>query len=43
MVAPFAVIGAVIGRQIIKLIDQNLFETLAVVLTFIAALRLLFF
>lgn len=42
-VAPLAIAGALFGRQIIKYIDQKLFETLALSLTFIAALRLLLF
>jgi uncharacterized membrane protein YfcA len=41
LVAPLAIVGALFGRRIIKHIDQKLFETLALSLTFIAALRLL--
>lgn len=40
--APFAVVGAVSGRLIIKHIDQRLFETLALLLTAVAGVRLLF-
>jgi uncharacterized protein len=43
LVAPLAIVGALFGRRIIKHIDQKLFETLALSLTFIAALRLLLF
>ncbi len=42
-VAPLAIAGALFGRRIIKHIDQKLFETLALSLTFIAALRLVLF
>lgn len=38
---PFAVGGALLGRLVIRAIDQRLFETLALLLTFVAALRLL--
>jgi uncharacterized membrane protein YfcA len=38
---PFAVLGALSGRLIIRLIDQKFFETLAIGLTLIAGLRLL--
>ncbi len=41
-VAPFVIAGALVGRELIKHIDQKLFETLAQVLTLAAALRLLF-
>jgi uncharacterized membrane protein YfcA len=40
--APFAVAGAISGRLIIKHIDQRLFETLALLLTAVAGVRLLF-
>jgi uncharacterized protein len=40
--APFAVAGAVSGRLIIRYIDQRLFETLALLLTAVAGVRLLF-
>lgn len=40
--APFAMMGAVSGRVIIKHIDQSLFEKLALVLTLIAGVRMLF-
>jgi hypothetical protein len=39
---PFAVIGAVSGRVLIRYIDQSLFELLAIGLTLLAGLRLLF-
>ncbi len=39
---PFAMAGAVTGRILIKYIDQRLFELLAMVLTLVAGLRLLF-
>jgi uncharacterized membrane protein YfcA len=39
---PFAMLGAVTGRILIKYIDQRLFELLAMVLTLVAGLRLLF-
>ena len=39
--APFAMLGALSGRLIIRLIDQKFFETLAIGLTLIAGLRLL--
>ena len=38
---PFAILGALSGRLIIRLIDQTFFETLAIGLTLIAGLRLL--
>jgi uncharacterized membrane protein YfcA len=38
---PFAMLGAVTGRILIKYIDQSLFELLAMVLTLVAGLRLL--
>ncbi|HEU5013883.1 MAG TPA: sulfite exporter TauE/SafE family protein [Roseiflexaceae bacterium] len=38
---PFAIIGALFGRRIIHVIDQKLFERLALGLTLIAAIRLL--
>lgn len=41
MMAPFAVVGALVGYQILKRIDQRLFEELALVLTGLAAVRLL--
>jgi uncharacterized membrane protein YfcA len=40
--APFAVGGALFGRAIIGRLNQQLFETLALVLTAVAAVRLLF-
>ena len=40
--APFAMLGAVSGRLIIKHIDQSLFEWLALALTLIAGVRMLF-
>jgi uncharacterized membrane protein YfcA len=40
--APFAMMGAVSGRAIIKHIDQSLFEKLALVLTLVAGVRMLF-
>lgn len=39
---PFAVLGAVSGRVLIRYIDQSLFELLAIGLTLLAGLRLLF-
>lgn len=42
LLAPFAIVGAVSGRLLIHHINQKLFETLALVLTLIAGLRLLF-
>ncbi len=39
--APVAMLGALSGRAIIRYIDQSLFETLALVFTMLAALRLL--
>jgi uncharacterized membrane protein YfcA len=38
---PFAVAGALSGRWLIAYLDQRLFEALALLLTFVAALRLL--
>jgi uncharacterized protein len=40
--APFAILGALSGRAIIRHIDQSLFEKLALALTFAAALRMLY-
>ncbi len=40
--APFAVLGALSGREIIRHIDQSLFEKLALALTFVAGLRMLY-
>ena len=40
--APVAIVGALSGRALIPHIDQQLFETLAVVFTVAAAIRLLF-
>lgn len=39
--APFAILGAIVGRLIIKHINQSLFESLALGLTVIAAIRLI--
>lgn len=39
---PFAIAGALCGKPVLKRIDQKLFENLALVLTLLAALRLLF-
>ena len=39
---PFAVLGAISGRVLIRYIDQSLFELLAIGLTLLAGLRLLF-
>lgn len=39
--APFAVVGALLGRRILRAIDQRLFEALALWLTLAAGLRLL--
>lgn len=41
LMAPFAIVGALAGYQILKRINQRLFEQLAVIFTFIAAFRLL--
>jgi len=41
MMAPFAVVGALVGYQILKRIDQRVFEQLALGLTALAAVRLL--
>lgn len=41
LMAPFAVIGGLLGYQILKRINQRLFEQLALLLTAVAALRLL--
>ncbi len=41
MMAPFAVIGGLLGYQILKRLNQRVFEQLALGLTAIAALRLL--
>jgi uncharacterized protein len=38
---PFAIVGALVGRRILQRIDQRLFERLALVLTLLAGLRLL--
>ena len=40
--APFAMIGALFGRAIIKHIEQSLFEKIALVLTLAAGVRMLF-
>jgi uncharacterized protein len=42
ILAPFAIVGAVTGRMLIHHINQKLFEMLALVLTLLAGLRLLF-
>ena len=39
---PFAIGGALFGRWLIRYIDQRLFENLALALTFVASLGLLF-
>lgn len=39
--APFAVLGALFGRWLVRFIDQERFETIALVLTLVAGLRLL--
>lgn len=41
MMAPFAVVGALVGYQILKRIDQRVFKQSALVLTALAAVRLL--
>ncbi|MGE5140623.1 MAG: sulfite exporter TauE/SafE family protein [Rudaea sp.] len=41
-VAPFAIAGALFGRQLILHIDQALFENLSLVFTLLAAVKLLF-
>lgn len=38
---PFAIVGALFGRRVIHVIDQRLFERLALGLTLVAAIRLL--
>jgi uncharacterized membrane protein YfcA len=38
---PFAIVGALFGRAIVRLIDQRVFEALALLLTTVAAVRLL--
>jgi uncharacterized membrane protein YfcA len=38
---PFAVVGALFGRVIVRYIDQRVFEVLALLLTVVAAVRLL--
>lgn len=40
MVAPFVIVGGLAGYQILKRIDQRLFEQLAIIFTLIAAVRL---
>ncbi len=40
-IAPFAVLGALVGRKLLRRINQNLFERLVLTLTVLAALRLL--
>ncbi len=40
-IAPFAVLGALAGRQVIRRLNQDVFELLALALTLLAALRLL--
>jgi len=39
--APFAMIGALCGRALLRHIDQKVFEILALCLTTLAALKLL--
>jgi uncharacterized membrane protein YfcA len=39
--APFAIIGALLGRRLIRGIDQRTFELIALVLSVLAGLRLL--
>jgi uncharacterized membrane protein YfcA len=41
LMAPFAIIGGLVGYQILKRLDQKRFEEIALVLTGIAALRLI--
>ena len=38
---PFAIVGALFGRRLVHAIDQKLFERLALALTLVAAIRLL--
>lgn len=40
MMAPFAILGGLVGYQILRRINQRLFEQLALLFTAIAALRL---
>jgi hypothetical protein len=39
--APFAILGALVGRPLLSRIDQRMFELSAVVLSLLAGLRLL--
>lgn len=41
MMAPFVVVGGLVGYQILRRLNQRVFEQLALVLTLIAALRLI--
>ena len=41
LLAPFAIIGALVGVQILKHINQRLFEELALVFTALAGIRLI--
>lgn len=41
MMAPFAILGGLLGYQILKRINQKLFEELALIFTALAALRLM--
>jgi uncharacterized protein len=41
MMAPFAVLGGIVGYQILKRINQRVFEQLALVFTAVAAIRLI--
>ena len=38
---PFAVVGGIIGRRVVEKIDQRTFESIALWLTLVAAVRLL--
>ncbi len=41
-VAPFAIAGALVGRRLLPRLDQKLFERIVLLLTLVAALKLLF-
>ena len=41
LMAPFTIVGGIVGYQIIQRINQRVFEQLALILTAIAAIRLL--
>ena len=41
MLAPFAMLGAAVGKPLLRRINQNAFELSALILTLVAAVRLL--